>query len=89
MIGVILWMAAALAVVVWVITAVDIFRRHLSGWMTFGWLVLILVLPFVGSLIYWIARKPSAEEVERQRLAQADLRHDAAARSVDSTRTQL
>ena len=89
MIGVLLWIVAVLAAVIWAITAVDVFRRHYSLWPTVGWLVLITVLPLLGSLLYWTLRKPSAEEVERQRLAQADIRHEAAARSVDSTRTQL
>ncbi|HEX2410630.1 MAG TPA: PLD nuclease N-terminal domain-containing protein [Solirubrobacteraceae bacterium] len=87
--GVLLWIVAVLAAVIWVITAVDIFRRRYPGWTTFGWIVLILVLPFVGSLIYWVMRKPSADEIERQRLAEADVRHDAATRSIDSSRTQL
>jgi hypothetical protein len=37
--------------------AVDIFRDDtLGGWGKTGWLVLILVVPFVGILIYLIAR---------------------------------
>jgi phospholipase D-like protein len=87
--SVILGILVLLAAIVWVFTAVDIFRRHYSGWTTFGWLVLILVLPFLGSAIYWLLRKPTAEEVEGQRLAEADRRHDAASRPFDSTQTRL
>jgi Phospholipase_D-nuclease N-terminal len=87
--SVILGILVLLAAIVWVFTAVDIFRRHYSGWTTFGWLVLILVLPFLGALIYWMLRKPTAEEVEGQRLAEADMRHDSASQPFDSTRTRL
>jgi uncharacterized membrane protein len=35
----------------------DIFRRDdLSGWAKAGWLLLLVVLPFLGALIYIIAR---------------------------------
>jgi hypothetical protein len=78
-VSVFLWILIVLVALVWVLTAVDIFRRH-TGWAAFGWLMLALVLPLVGSLIYWIMRKPTVEEIERQRLAEADLRHNARAR---------
>jgi hypothetical protein len=32
---------------------VDVFRRRYSGWTTVGYLALIVILPFAGSLIYW------------------------------------
>src|SRR5215208_8209272 len=35
----------------------DLFRRHdTSGWGKAGWTVLLLVLPFVGVLIYMVAQ---------------------------------
>jgi hypothetical protein len=44
---------------IWVFIAVfaDIFARpDLSGWAKAGWILLIFVLPFLGALIYVIAR---------------------------------
>ena len=44
---------------IWMFIAIftDIFRRRdLSGWGKAGWIVLIVVLPFLGILIYLIAR---------------------------------
>ncbi|GAA0715789.1 SHOCT domain-containing protein [Dactylosporangium roseum] len=36
---------------------IDVFRsRDLSGWAKAGWMVLTIVLPFVGVLVYLIAR---------------------------------
>jgi amino acid transporter len=80
------WIIAACALaIVWVLTLVDLFRRHYSGWITVGWLALIVVLPFVGALIYWIARKPTSGDVEQQYMAEAELRRSTAARPFDST----
>ena len=34
---------------------IDIFRRHdISGWAKAGWIILIVVLPWIGILIYMI-----------------------------------
>jgi hypothetical protein len=70
---------------VWVLSIVDIFRRHYPGWTTVGWLALVVILPFVGSLVYWAARKPTRADAEQAYLAQADLRRDRAGRPFDST----
>jgi uncharacterized membrane protein len=41
----------------------DILRRDdLSGWAKAGWIVLIVVLPFLGILIYLIARPKTAAQ---------------------------
>jgi Phospholipase_D-nuclease N-terminal len=46
-----LWIWIAITVVI------DIFRSHdLSGWGKAGWLVLIVLVPLLGVLIYVIAR---------------------------------
>ncbi len=46
-----LWIWAAIAVIA------DIFRSHdLSGWAKAAWLLLIVVVPLIGVLIYMIAR---------------------------------
>jgi Phospholipase_D-nuclease N-terminal len=71
--------------VIWVISIVDVFRRHHSGAATVGWLALIVLLPFIGALIYWATRKPTPGEVEQQYLGEAELRRSAAARPFDST----
>ena len=60
---------------IWIFIAVfaDIFRRHdISGWAKAGWIFFIVVLPFLGTLIYMIARPPvTAEDVERMNAARA------------------
>jgi hypothetical protein len=69
---------------VWVLSVVDIFRRNYSTGTTVGYLILVVILPFVGSLIYWSVRKPTREETELEYRAEAELRRSAGARSFDS-----
>ena len=60
-----LWIWLAVTVVV------DVFRSHdLSGWAKAGWVVLIVLLPLLGVLVYVIARgdKMKAHEISGERL---------------------
>jgi hypothetical protein len=44
----------------------DIFtRENLSGWGKAGWILLIFVIPFIGILIYVIARPKNTEQDQR------------------------
>jgi len=47
-----------------------------------GWMVLIFVIPIVGPMIYFAARKPSHAEIDQKYLADRDLQRAAAARPV-------
>ena len=47
-----------------IMALIDIFSRGVSGWAKAAWVVLIIVLPFVGVLIYLIVY--SAEIAERR-----------------------
>ncbi|HEY7282234.1 MAG TPA: SHOCT domain-containing protein [Actinomycetota bacterium] len=53
---------------IWMFIAVfaDIFRRNdIHGWAKAGWIVLIVILPLLGILIYMIARpKMTAQDKE-------------------------
>jgi len=59
----------------WVFISVvaDIFRRDdMGGWAKAGWLLLIIVLPLLGILIYVIARpKMTAQDVRMMTQAEA------------------
>jgi type VI protein secretion system component VasK len=62
------WMMA-----IWIFISLfaDIFRRNdLTGWAKAGWLLLIFIVPFLGCLIYIIAR-PKMTEQDRQMIEQA------------------
>jgi flagellar biosynthesis/type III secretory pathway M-ring protein FliF/YscJ len=59
----------------WIFISVvaDIFRRDdMSGWAKAGWLLLIIVVPLLGILIYVIARpRVTAQDVRMMTQAQA------------------
>ena len=59
----------------WILITIigDLFRDHqLSGWAKAGWIFLLLVLPFLGALIYLIARGEGMRD--RTVREQADMR---------------
>ncbi|CAL8977708.1 hypothetical protein PROP_02259 [Propionicimonas sp. T2.31MG-18] len=61
------------AVMIWFQCIVDLFRDPtLSGWGKAGWSVVLILLPWIGGLIYLIARGKSM--TERQMAAAADMR---------------
>ena len=51
----------------------DIFRSDdLGGWAKAGWVVLVIVLPFLGVLIYLIARGEKMQDRDAQAAQKAD-----------------
>ncbi|MFG2340672.1 SHOCT domain-containing protein [Streptomyces yangpuensis] len=47
----------------------DIFRDHtLGGWGKAGWLIFVLILPFLGVFVYLIARGKSMTEREMKQM---------------------
>jgi hypothetical protein len=63
---------------IWLFIALfgDILRRDdLSGWGKAGWIVFLIVLPFLGALIYVIARpKVTAQDVRMMTQSEAAYR---------------
>lgn len=60
----------ALMIEFWLLITVfgDLFRRHdLSGWGKTGWVVVVLVLPIVGAVIYLVLNGRDAAEREAHR----------------------
>jgi hypothetical protein len=50
----------------------DLFRRHdLSGWAKAGWMIFVILLPYVGVLVYLIAQHDGIAKRNMER-AQAD-----------------
>jgi energy-coupling factor transporter transmembrane protein EcfT len=90
--GSVLWVMVEfffLFMVIWIFIAVfaDIFRRRdLSGWAKAGWIFLIFIVPFLGALIYLIARpkmtEQDKEDMERAQQAQARMSGYSAADEV-------
>jgi uncharacterized membrane protein YhaH (DUF805 family) len=73
-----LWTLVGVVVLLIVIlTIVDIVRRHLGAMATSGWILVVVLLPIIGSIIYWAMRKPSQEEIDQTVAADAELRAQA------------
>jgi uncharacterized membrane protein len=75
---------------IWIFITIfaDIFRRRdLSGWGKAGWILLLFILPFLGALIYLIARpkmtEQDREEMERAQEAQRRLTGYSAAAEIE------
>ena len=83
--GVLGGLALVVLVVVWVITVSDIVRRHLGRGPTSAWLLIVILLPFLGSLLYWALRRPSAAEVQAQSDAEVALHEERRRRAVGGT----
>ena len=63
----------------------DLFRRDVSGWAKAAWVVFLIVLPFLGALVYVIANGKEMTE-RRVRDAAASQEHfDSYVRSVAKT----
>ena len=75
---------AVLLLAVWIITILDVFHSRLGAGKTAAWLLIVFLLPFVGSIVYWVMRKPPADEVQRIYDDERALRDAAYRRPVDS-----
>jgi len=69
-----------LVALVWVLSIVDIVRRRYPSQKTAAWILLVVILPIVGSIIYWFARESTNEEAALQHMAEADRRRSAGSR---------
>ena len=63
-------------VVVWVIGVADILRHDLPRGAKAAWLIIVVVLPVLGTLLYWVLRRPSDQEIRRAQEASRALEGD-------------
>ena len=60
------------AIMIWFQCIIDMFRDHtLSGWGKAGWSLVLIFLPWIGALIYLIARGKSMSERKMAEMAEA------------------
>lgn len=60
---------------IWLMISIltDVFRDHeVSGWGKAGWTLFLIVLPWVGALVYLITRGPSMNARYRERVRAQD-----------------
>jgi Phospholipase_D-nuclease N-terminal len=81
-----IWATIAVAVaIMWGIGIVDIVRRHLGAKKTVAWLLIVLILPVLGTILYWVLREPDAGDLERVEAAQRSQRQSRHDQPSDST----
>ncbi len=69
---------------IWLLIMVfsDLFRRDVSGWAKAAWVVFLIVLPFLGVLIYLIAEGKGMTERRVQEMQASQAQFDTYVRSV-------
>jgi hypothetical protein len=60
--------------IAWVAGLVDIFRHPMPTGQRIFWIVIVFVFPIVGTLAYFILRKPTEQEVRAAQALAADRR---------------
>ena len=79
-----IWVAA---IMVWFRCLFDLFRdKSLSGWGKAGWAVLLIFVPWVGALIYLIARGRSMTERQMAEVAEMKAAQDQYIQEVAGTK---
>ena len=69
-------------ILLWGCALLDLIRSHRSGWAIVAWMVVILVIPIIGPMVYFALRKPTRHEIDEKYLAERELQRAAAARPV-------
>jgi len=63
----------------------DLFRRHdISGWVKALWIIFVIILPFLGVLIYLIAESHGMAERNQKQAAAAQQEFDSYVKDVAS-----
>jgi hypothetical protein len=60
----------------------DLFRRDLSGWAKAGWVIFLIILPYLGVLIYLITQSKAMAERRNQEAQAAQSQFDSYVRTV-------
>jgi hypothetical protein len=57
-----LWLLGTVAAIAWIVAIVDMVRRRasLSRGQFGAWLLIVIILPVIGTILYWVfGRKPA------------------------------
>ena len=60
--------------IAWVAGLVDIFRHPMPTGQRIFWIVVVIVFPIVGTIVYFILRKPTEREIRASQAAAAERR---------------
>ena len=64
---------------------IDIFRSDMSGWAKAGWVLFVIILPFLGVLVYVIVNGSKMQERRMQDYTNAQQAQDQYIQSVASS----
>jgi Phospholipase_D-nuclease N-terminal len=64
--------------VVWAIGLIDIFRRDLPKGTKAAWVLIVVLLPVVGTVTYFLLRRPTEKEIQQDHQAPAARGGDSA-----------
>ena len=62
--------------IVWALGIVDIVRRDMPRSTKAGWILIVVLLPVVGTITYFLMRKPTETEVRQSMQARAERRQE-------------
>ena len=69
------WLFIGIPVVIaWIAGLVDIFRHPMPRGHRVTWIVIVIVFPIVGTLAYFVLRKPTEREVKAAQASAAERR---------------
>lgn len=71
--SVITWLLAICWILLWVAVVVDVLRRPSSAGRKAAWILIALIFPLLGPLVYAVLRKPTGAEAEQRFAAQREL----------------
>jgi hypothetical protein len=66
-----------LLLVLWALSIYDIVRRHLGGKRTVAWILIVVILPVIGTILYWAMRPPEPGDARHTYEADRSRREDA------------
>jgi hypothetical protein len=62
-----MWAIGIAVVVMWIVGVVDIVRGPLARQTQAAWLLIVVLLPIVGTIAYFLIRRPTAAEIAEAR----------------------
>jgi hypothetical protein len=54
---------------IWAVGLIDIFRRDLPRGTKAAWVLIVVLLPIVGTIAYFLLRKPTEKEIRQAQQA--------------------
>jgi phospholipase D-like protein len=54
-------------ILIWILTLVDVIRRRdLGKGAKSAWIIITLIVPLIGPIMYWVLRPPATSMAERE-----------------------